>query len=232
MDIHKPKPWHGLREFLKEYLIIVVGVLTALAAEQAVEWLHWQAEVAHTRAALRQELSLALGDIARRIELAPCVTRRSDELQTWLDESRRGGPLRPSAPIGRVASNGAISEVWESVKASPVSGHLPEAERLQFARLYATFNAIRGGEDLEREAWLALQDYEGAPKLDLQAQMRLQGLIARVRFMNESVARVGQNAIARGQAMGIAPPHGDGPRAHVASGVSELCRPLFAEAAA
>jgi hypothetical protein len=30
MDIHKPKPWHGLREFLKEYLIIVIGVLTAL----------------------------------------------------------------------------------------------------------------------------------------------------------------------------------------------------------
>ena len=42
MDIHKPKPWHGLREFLKEYLIIVVGVLTALAAEAGVEWLHWR----------------------------------------------------------------------------------------------------------------------------------------------------------------------------------------------
>ena len=27
MDIHKPKPWHGVREFLKEYVIIVVGVL-------------------------------------------------------------------------------------------------------------------------------------------------------------------------------------------------------------
>ena len=30
MDIHKPKPWHGVREFLKEYLIIVVGAQTAL----------------------------------------------------------------------------------------------------------------------------------------------------------------------------------------------------------
>ena len=34
MDIHKPKAWHGVREFLKEYMIIVVGVLTALGAEQ------------------------------------------------------------------------------------------------------------------------------------------------------------------------------------------------------
>jgi hypothetical protein len=36
MDIHKPKLWHGLRDFLKEHGIIVLGVLTALAAEQAV----------------------------------------------------------------------------------------------------------------------------------------------------------------------------------------------------
>ncbi len=40
MDIHKPKPWHGLREFLKEYVIIVVGVLTALGAQQVAEALH------------------------------------------------------------------------------------------------------------------------------------------------------------------------------------------------
>jgi hypothetical protein len=26
MDIHKPKPWPGVREFLKEYAIIVIGV--------------------------------------------------------------------------------------------------------------------------------------------------------------------------------------------------------------
>jgi hypothetical protein len=42
MDIHKPKPWHGLREFLKEYVIIAVGVMTALGAEAVVENLHWR----------------------------------------------------------------------------------------------------------------------------------------------------------------------------------------------
>ena len=45
MDIHKPKPWHGWREFLKEYAIIVVGVLTALAAEQVVERVRWMERV-------------------------------------------------------------------------------------------------------------------------------------------------------------------------------------------
>jgi hypothetical protein len=40
MEFHKPKPIHNWREFLKEYAIIVLGVATALAAEQGVEWLH------------------------------------------------------------------------------------------------------------------------------------------------------------------------------------------------
>jgi hypothetical protein len=40
MDIHKPKPWHGVREVLKEVGTIVVSVLIALGAEQAVEAIH------------------------------------------------------------------------------------------------------------------------------------------------------------------------------------------------
>jgi hypothetical protein len=34
MDIHTPKSRHGLRAFLKEHLVTVVGVLTALAAAE------------------------------------------------------------------------------------------------------------------------------------------------------------------------------------------------------
>jgi hypothetical protein len=55
MDIHKPKPWHGFREFLKEYLIIVIGVLTALGAEQAVEYGHRVGQVRQARHALERE---------------------------------------------------------------------------------------------------------------------------------------------------------------------------------
>ena len=56
MDIHKPKPWHSLREFLKEYVIIAVGVLTALGAEQAAEWVHLRNETAEAREALHAEI--------------------------------------------------------------------------------------------------------------------------------------------------------------------------------
>jgi len=57
MDIHKPKPWHGVREFLKEYVIIVVGVLTALGAEQGAEWLHWRHVTEIAERSLRADVS-------------------------------------------------------------------------------------------------------------------------------------------------------------------------------
>src|SRR5665213_1394045 len=72
MDIHKPKPWHNLREFLKEYLIIVVGVLTALGAEQGVEWLHWRHLAAETEADLAAGLKVDLGNAVQWIAASPC----------------------------------------------------------------------------------------------------------------------------------------------------------------
>jgi hypothetical protein len=40
MDNHNPKPWHGVREFLKEYAIIVIVVPTALGADAMVQRVH------------------------------------------------------------------------------------------------------------------------------------------------------------------------------------------------
>lgn len=58
MDIHhKHGPIRNWREFLKEYGIIVLGVLTALAGEQAVEAVHHHYEAKEVRDALDQELA-------------------------------------------------------------------------------------------------------------------------------------------------------------------------------
>ncbi len=55
MEVHRPKPLHGLREFLKEIGIIVIGVLIALGAEQAVEALHHRGQADEMQRKLRQE---------------------------------------------------------------------------------------------------------------------------------------------------------------------------------
>ena len=91
MDIHKPKPWHNVREFLKEYAIIVVGVLTALAAEQAVEWLHWQHEV---------EVAVAAAEFPGEENPTAC------QAQAARRRRRPARPARPAPVTTRLAGSG------------------------------------------------------------------------------------------------------------------------------
>ena len=55
MHFHLPKPLHGWREFVGEVGIIVIGVLIALGAEQAVERLHHHSQVHEAEKKLRAE---------------------------------------------------------------------------------------------------------------------------------------------------------------------------------
>jgi hypothetical protein len=88
MDIHKPKPWHGLREFLKEYLIIVADVLTALEAEQTAEWLHHREQIERTREALHAEMREMLGVVQATQPEDRCKLVQLKELEAWA----RSGP--------------------------------------------------------------------------------------------------------------------------------------------
>ncbi len=93
MDIHKPKPWHGLREFLKEYAIIVVGVLTALAAEQGVEALRERHNAAEARENIKDELAT---DLANREQIQTCIEQRLDEVEAAIVASRKPRFVEPT----------------------------------------------------------------------------------------------------------------------------------------
>ena len=137
MDIHKPKPWHGLREFLKEYVIIVVGVLTALAAEQAVEWLHRRAELSEARAALHAEIAADARVALFTIEEVRCMVAQLDTYEAWA----RGG-LRPLG--ARVRLTNYRSSTWDVVKTGAVA-HMPLDERLAYASFYDQLANARWG---------------------------------------------------------------------------------------
>src|SRR5579864_8492117 len=111
MDIHKPKPWRGVREFLKEYVIIVVGVLTALAGEQLVETIHRNTELTETREALRQEIAENAGIVALDSARDVCGEARGKLLIAWA----QGGPKPP--PRSNGGSESLQFSAWEMAKA-------------------------------------------------------------------------------------------------------------------
>jgi len=140
MDIHKPKPWRGFREFLKEYLIIVVGVLTALGAEAGVEWLHWRHLAEQHDADLRSGAKAIALDAMLRMSLDGCA---STDLRRIAEALRQPGAswkgLNPAAagaiteylpPPLRTPTRPWPHTQWESALADGSLTHLP-AEKLR-----------------------------------------------------------------------------------------------------
>ena len=81
MRFHFFRPLHGWREFIHEIVIVVLGVLLALAGAQLVEALHDRSTAADTRAEVTDELNSDLMSMALRQSVEPCIGRRLSELR-------------------------------------------------------------------------------------------------------------------------------------------------------
>ena len=165
MDIHKPKPWHGVREFLKEYVIIVVGVLTALGAEAIVENLHEQRLSAEAKAAIRDEINADITSIARRADSEACVARRLDEVTALLDAAEAGKPFEPAAEIGGPWEPGLVTSRWTAATAAGRTSLLSSEEQGQFARAYHPLELVGRRFQEEFQTWETLRALTGLRRL-------------------------------------------------------------------
>ena len=214
MDIHKPKPWHGLREFLKEYLIIVVGVLTALAAEQAVEWAHRHEEVAGARDALHQEIAIDLRTLILELRDNECYERRTEAIGSWA----RGERERPMRGQGGLMS-GLTSTNWETVKAGAVA-HMPLEERLTLGAFYS---GVENQRELIQQLRLESQDLAGYLRretLDDQEKHALIRLTGNAAATMHALSRNVPDLLATGRRLGVSPAP---PRRERETWVDNLC---------
>jgi hypothetical protein len=154
MDIHKPKPVHGLRDFLAEVGIIVLGVLLALAAEQAVEAMHWAHKVEQAKDPLKGELHDIYVSAAERIETEACLNQRLDALEakvlaagaTWAAAGAPGTPPgASSAEVYHTPYRIWGDSVWRSVEAEGLGSHLSQKTRLGLSFVYN--EAVRAREE-------------------------------------------------------------------------------------
>ena len=163
MDIHKPKPVHGFREFLSEIGVIVCGIAIAITGEQGVEALHWSAKVTEARASLRQELSETGGFFLLRVNANECVARRLAELNQIVDDvaaHRKVEPVGDTTPhIGDLLADDA----WQAERASQSLTHFPREEFDRFSRLYSQQIDMRIWTHKELDAWSAIRMIEGNP---------------------------------------------------------------------
>ncbi|HEX5261899.1 MAG TPA: hypothetical protein VFW13_00115, partial [Phenylobacterium sp.] len=137
MDIHKPRPVRHWRELVGEVGIIVLGVLIALAAEQAVATLEWRHKAEVAQRAMRLELAEDDGP----------------QLVFWLgtDHCRRDAATAVRAAVERGAGRDEVLKLAERVwspawtwdelalraaEASDVASHMPDGMMDGWFRAY------------------------------------------------------------------------------------------------
>jgi|tagenome__1003787_1003787.scaffolds.fasta_scaffold20988866_4 hypothetical protein len=136
MNEHKSKLVQNWRELLKEWGVIVLGVLTALLAEQAVQSIEWHHKVDAAVADMNSELGAGDGPQSYvRVAMHDCVTTRLNRLRETIE---RGD---------RIESRRLIDAFWlpkrtydslarDAATASDVASHMPHKRMLQYRIAY------------------------------------------------------------------------------------------------
>jgi hypothetical protein len=212
MDIHKPKPWHGWREFLKEYVIIVVGVLTALGAEQAVEWVRWRERVEEGRSRLLAEVHHHYLVAEERQAVQPCLDRQLTQIE---DRVLGSGPTLSPLPLDRTAVEVAevyrapgrslTESAWQSVISEGLSSHFTESERELLPIHYAQFDKFRELTGQEEGAVGSLMALSRRLPLDTQTKAGLVGVIEQERHRNEMMGTLAKQMMRRVEKLGYKP---------------------------
>jgi len=207
MDLHKPKPWHGLREFLKEYLIIVVGVLTALAAEQAVEALRHREVVGRGEDALGENFARFVEYTTSNADELRCLNQRAAELRAVLDRAAASRRLPRVGPIPQPYPLPWQIDTWEAMVASGAAPYLPQAKAVLYSRVAMSgvdlYNVATG----EWADWGALASLSGPPRAFSEAEeARARDTLARAVEQAGRVQFIAQHTVERIRMTGLLSP--------------------------
>jgi hypothetical protein len=151
MDIHKPKAWHGAREFLKEFGTIVLGVLVALGAEQAVERLEWAHKAGLAEDLIRAEISGDDGpQVYFRIAFARCQTEEIAQLRGLVEDDAARDIIVQRTRLLKGMYYTWDSAAYTAADSSGVLVHLPRDRLSDISQFYELMPSLNGYS--EREA--------------------------------------------------------------------------------
>jgi hypothetical protein len=205
MHIHLPKPLHGWREFAGEVGIIVLGVLLALSAEQAVEWLHWRSEVNDARRALDREVAYNLGALVKRQQEAPCVDRRLREIRALLAAPGAGTGSQPRPPLGQPQLWRPRSNAWQTATTGQVAEHMPLRIRVGYAELYDEFNWYGQRAADETDAWSVLGELDDPGRLGPEDLAIVRQARSRAQVAADKLDAYLPQIVAAGEHLGVKP---------------------------
>ena len=180
-DTHSPeKPIETFRDFVREIVIIVIGVVIALAAGELVDDWNWKQEVAIVQDSLDDELSEAVFAARERIQIADCQRRTLDRLDQIADESRGTLGLRHT-PVSR--NRIWPSAAWEAAVASGAVAHMAHDDRNAYANLFSFMPLFRELNIRQQEQWARINAYRNPRAYGDEGRARFIEAIAELRSL-------------------------------------------------
>lgn len=219
MKVKLPSPRDGWRAFAGEVGVIVLGVLIALAAQEAVEGLRWREEVRRTEDALTIEIATSVVHAAERQFVNRCLVGRLTHLVDKVNSNRgpwSGDPMPlEQAMLGVTAVPAAFrapyrtpnrpwsDDLWQAAQNGGVFNHIPRERVAAFAKVYARMEGLRKVNEVEHQVFPQLLHLSFDTELDASARHQALAVLGRLDWLNSTIAFDSKNLIDEVKSMGL-----------------------------
>lgn len=216
MRFKLPAPRNGWRIFAGEVGVIVLGVLIALGAQEAVETLHWRDEVRLTEDALTIEIAQSVVHASERQVVNRCLSDRLAHLigKVSSNDGRwSGDPLplqgtrtgvKTTTPTAyRTPNRPWNDDVWVATQNGGVFSHMPRERVAAFAKVYARMEGLRKVNALEHQVFPDLLYLSFDTQLDAAARQQTLATLGKLDWLNGTILLDGERLIDEVRAVGL-----------------------------
>jgi hypothetical protein len=156
----KSKLFSDWREFSREFIIIVLGVLTALIAQEWVQSLEWRNKVRAAVSDMDQELSNGNGPQAYvRLAIHQCLANRLRALRDTVNAGDRAAARRQIDAIDLPLRN-YNSHARQAANSSDIASHIPADTMYEYRIVYALMPEL---DEVHRKELQDLADLRSLP---------------------------------------------------------------------
>lgn len=210
LRLNPPNGWNAVAW---ELAIVVLGVLIALGAQEAVENLRGRDDARRTEEALTIEIADSIAHAAERQMVNRCLTDRLTSLIGKVS-SNKGPWSADPMPLERSALGVAIvpaayrtpdrpwnDDVWESAQNGGVFTHMPRERVAAFSRVYAIIEGLRETNASEHQVFPQLLYLSFDTRLDEAARQQALGALGRLDWLNGTILFDGKRLIDEARAL-------------------------------
>ena len=233
VEVHHAHPVKTWREFFTEIGIIVIGILVALALDQAAERYREHRFADEARDAVRAEVSENLYWVNVRAQAEPCIGKRLQEIGAILDLAEQGKPYPVPRRLGLVPHVKLTELRWQANASGGRASLFSGDEQRLFDNYYFSTDQLLQYQAQEENVWSGLRALQGEEHLTPDTIHDFRKLLAEAKYDNWRILFLISHAHQWGELMHLAPySPGDMDKVDSAAARAGLCAPIDARPAA